>query len=129
MSAPKSLVEFQHRDWTSVAIERIAEGIERQMIWGELAMVCRLRFAPHVVTAAHAHPHEQITLVERGKVEFSIDGRRHVAAAGDILVFPPHCVHGATILDEEVVMVDIFAPVREDFLPSSGNAPRPGGKT
>ena len=118
MSAPKSLIEFQHRDWASIPAERIADGIERQMIWGELAMVCRLRFAPRVVTPVHSHPHEQITLVERGRVEFSIDGLRRTAAAGDILVFPPHCIHGATMLDEEVVLVDIFAPVREDFLPS-----------
>jgi quercetin dioxygenase-like cupin family protein len=121
MSTPKSLIDFQHRDWASIPSERIAEGIDRQMIWGELAMVCRLRFAPHVVTAVHSHPHEQITLVERGRVEFSIDGQRRIAAAGDILVFPPHCTHGATMLDEEVVLVDIFAPVREDFLPSTGN--------
>jgi unsaturated pyranuronate lyase len=120
MSTPKSLIEFQHRDWASIPTERIADGIERQMIWGELAMVCRLRFAPHVVTAVHSHPHEQITLVERGRVEFSIDGQRRIASAGDILVLPPHCMHGATMLDEEVVLVDIFAPVREDFLPSAG---------
>ena len=52
-------------------------GIERQMIWGERLMVCRLRFAPHVVTAVHSHPHEQITLVERGRVRLH---RRRPAA-------------------------------------------------
>ena len=41
----------------------------------------------------HTHPHEQITMVEKGRV------------------------HGATMLDEEVILVDIFTPVREDLLP------------
>jgi hypothetical protein len=36
-----------------------------------------------------------------------------------VLHFPSRCEHGATILDEEVVLIDIFTPVREDFLPAS----------
>ena len=84
------------RDWAAVPVERVADGIDRQMIWGERLMVCRLRMAPHVVTAAHSHPHEQITLVERGRVLFSIeDGTREVTAGG-IVHFPPGVRHGAT---------------------------------
>ena len=107
---------FQHRDWTSIPAERIAHGIERQMIWGDHLMVCRLRIAPRVVTAVHAHPHEQITLVERGRLRFTVGGTDRLSSAGDILHFPAHCEHGATMLDEEVVLIDIFSPVRSDFL-------------
>ena len=117
MSMPESVIDFQHRDWSTIPVERIAEGIERQMIWGERLMVCRLRIQPRVVTAVHSHAHEQITLVERGRVEFTIDGQSRTAAAGDVLHFPSHLRHGATMLDEEVVLIDIFTPVREDFLP------------
>ena len=108
---------FQHRDWSAIPTEQIADGVERQMIWGDRLMVCRLRFSPHVVTNVHSHPHEQITLVERGRVRFSIGGAERVVKAGDILHFPSDLPHGATILDEEVVLIDIFTPVREDFLP------------
>lgn len=123
MSTREFFVDPRHVDWKSVAVEQIADGIERQMIWGERLMVCRLRFAPRVVTAVHSHPHEQITLVERGRVLFSVEGESRTATAGDVLVFPPHCEHGATILDEEVVLVDIFSPVREDFLPPGATIP------
>ena len=121
MSGHESLVAFQHRDWASIPVEHIAEGIERQMIWGERLMVCRLSFKPHVVTAVHAHPHEQITIVERGTVEFTVDGQKRIAAAGDVLHFPAHIQHGATMLDDDVVLVDIFSPLREDFLPPAGS--------
>jgi quercetin dioxygenase-like cupin family protein len=107
---------FQHRDWSSIPVEQIADGIERQMIWGDRVMVCRLRFRPHVVTMVHSHPHEQITMVERGRVRFTIGGADRLAAAGDVLHFPSELAHGATMLDEEVVLIDIFSPVREDFL-------------
>lgn len=114
---PIGQAAFQHQDWRSIPVERIADGVERQMIWGDRVMVCRLRIAPHTVTAVHSHPHEQITLVERGTVLFTVAGEERLTAAGDVLHFPSHCEHGATMLGEEVVLIDIFSPVREDFLP------------
>jgi quercetin dioxygenase-like cupin family protein len=118
MNRPDSVIDFQHRDWTTIPAEPIAPGIERQMVYGERLMVCRLRIAPGVVTAVHSHPHEQITLVEKGRVLFYIDGQARQASAGDVLHFPSHVQHGATMLDEEVVLIDIFTPIREDFLPA-----------
>ena len=106
----------RHTDWTNVPVEKIEEGIERQMIVGESIMVCRLRFAPNVVTPAHDHPHEQMTLVESGRVMFTIGDEQRLAHAGDVLYFPSGTWHGATMLDEEVILLDIFSPVREDFL-------------
>jgi quercetin dioxygenase-like cupin family protein len=77
-----------------------------------------------VVTAVHSHPHEQITLVERGRVRFCVDGAPVLAAAGDVLHFPSNVEHGATMLDEEVVLIDIFSPIREDFLPGGDRLAR-----
>jgi quercetin dioxygenase-like cupin family protein len=117
MNPPHTLVGFPKRDWTTIPVEQIAHGIERQMIWGERLMVCRLRLAPQVVTAVHSHPHEQITLVEKGRVLFTIEDQQREVGAGDVLHFPPGVRHGATMLDEEVILIDIFSPIREDFLP------------
>ncbi|MEW5981671.1 MAG: cupin domain-containing protein [Acidobacteriota bacterium] len=119
MNAKGSVLGYQCMSWASIPVEQISEGITRQMIWGDRLMICRLHFAPHVVTAVHAHPHEQITIVERGHVLFTIEGEQRVAHAGDVLHFPSEINHGATMLDEEVVLIDIFSPIREDFLPAT----------
>jgi quercetin dioxygenase-like cupin family protein len=103
-------------DWTKVPVEQVSDGIKRQMVVGENVMVCRFTFDPFVVTDVHSHPHEQMTLVVKGKVRFTIDGLTVIVAPGDVLHFPPHNRHGATMLDEEVVLIDIFSPIREDFL-------------
>lgn len=103
-------------DWDKIPIEQTAEGIERQMVVGQNVMLCRFRFAPFVVTPEHTHPHEQMTLVVQGNVRFFIDGEERIVSAGDVLHFPPNNRHGATMLDEEVILIDIFAPIREDFL-------------
>lgn len=106
----------QHLNWTAIPVEQIDEGIQRQMCVGERLMICRLRFAPFVVTQEHDHPHEQMTIVEKGPVRFFIDGKERIANTGDVLAFPPYCWHGATMMDSEVVLIDIFTPLREDFL-------------
>ncbi len=104
------------QDWASIPAERVADGITRQMVVGDKLMVCRLLLAPRVVTTPHTHPHEQITMVERGRVRYVVGGVERIVSAGDVLHFPPHVEHGATMLDEEVVLIDIFSPPREDFL-------------
>jgi unsaturated pyranuronate lyase len=104
-------------DWSKVPVEKLEEGVERQMVIGENLMICRLRLAPHIVTPAHDHPHEQITLVEQGSALFTLGDEQRVVQAGAVLHFPPGAWHGATMLDEEVILVDIFSPIREDFLP------------
>jgi quercetin dioxygenase-like cupin family protein len=109
-------IEALITDWDKVPIERIGEGIDRQMIVGQNMMICRLRLDPNVVTSEHTHPHEQMTLVVKGRVKFTIEGSATIAQPGDVLHFPPNNRHGATMLDEEVVLIDIFSPIREDFL-------------
>ena len=58
-------------------------------------------------------------MVERGRVRYIVAGEERVVSAGDVLYFAPNVEHGATMLEEEVVLVDVFSPVREEFLPKS----------
>ena len=104
------------RRWDDVPAERVADGIARQTIVGERLMLCRVTLGPRIDTPVHSHPHEQMTVVERGRVRFTIGGNERVAVTGDVLHIPSDVAHGATMLDEEVVLIDIFTPIREDFL-------------
>jgi len=106
----------RHLNWSTIPVEQVSDGIQRQMFIGERMMICRFRFKPFLVTPEHDHPHEQMTIVERGSVRFFIEGNEQIASAGDVLHFPSNCWHGATMMDEEVVLIDIFSPPREDFL-------------
>lgn len=110
------MINHQQLNWDSIPFETVGEGIERQMVAGEKVMVCRLRFAPKTVTPAHEHPHEQMTIIEKGKVLFTLGEEQKVFGPGDVLHFPSNFWHGATMLDNEVILIDIFSPIREDFL-------------
>jgi quercetin dioxygenase-like cupin family protein len=109
---------FKHSqlaDWNSIPVETLSNGARRQLFTGDNLMICRLVFPPNLETPAHEHHHEQMTIVERGRVRFVIGDEEIIAEAGDILRFPPNCWHGATMLNEEVELIDIFTPIRRDF--------------
>jgi quercetin dioxygenase-like cupin family protein len=113
-------IHHQTWNWDTIPIEHISAGITRQMAYGDALMICRLTFSPGTITTAHQHVHEQMTIIEKGRVRFVVGEVEKVFGPGEILLFPSGFWHGATILDEEVVLLDIFSPRREDFLKPAG---------
>ena len=103
-------------NWDTIPKERLSNGVVRQMAYGDALMICRLTFAPGIATTPHRHVHEQMTIVEKGRVRFVLGDAEQTFGPGAILNFPSGFWHGATMLEEEVVLLDIFTPRREDFL-------------
>ena len=82
-------------------------------------MVCRLTIA-----APHASPPSTRTCTSRSRsssaaaCDFIVEGRARIGAGRRRAAASRRTsAHGATMLDEEVVLIDIFSPPREDFLP------------
>ena len=98
-------------------------GIERRVVEADGATLSRYVFRPSGRFPQHVHPQEQITIVERGRVRFTFGNEERVAQAGDVVSFPAGFWHGAQVLDEEAVLIDIFTPIREDIL-RPGDVPR-----
>ena len=63
----------------------------------------------------HSHPHEQTGYVVSGLMILTIDGTPHEAHPGDSWCIPANIPHGAKII-EDTVAVEVFSPVREDYL-------------
>ncbi len=72
-------------------------------------------FEKGAVGALHSHPHTQITYVVSGVFEFEIDGEKKVVRAGDTMLKTDGVEHGCVCL-EDGVLLDIFSPMREDFV-------------
>ena len=91
-------------------------GVTRRVLaWTEQLMMVEVSFEAGSVGSAHTHPHCQNTYVLSGRYEFTVDGETVTVAAGDTLAFPPNVVHGTKCL-EAGTLIDIFTPMREDFL-------------
>lgn len=91
-------------------------GVERKILGydGSLMMVC-VRFERGAVGSLHRHVHRQVSYVQSGRFEVTIDGATRTLAAGDCFFVRPDLVHGVVAL-EEGILVDVFTPMREDFL-------------
>jgi quercetin dioxygenase-like cupin family protein len=82
---------------------------------GETLMVTHLIFEAGAVGALHEHPHEQLTLVLSGEIEFALGDECRTLKAGDAVTVPGNMPHGAVALSRAEVL-DIFTPIRSDLL-------------
>ena len=91
------------------------EGATLKAVWGESTMLTFFEFNPRAVIPTHSHPHEQISYVIKGALEFTLDGETRILKAGQGAVVPPETEHGAKVLDEPTRVVDGWHPVRDDY--------------
>lgn len=96
--------------------EDVGGGIVRQIMgYNDSLMLCRVNFELGSIGYTHAHPHAQLAYVESGAFEFTIGDETTLLKKGDCAYVPPGIEHGA-VCREGGVLLDIFSPVREDFL-------------
>ena len=72
-------------------------------------------FEKGAIGSIHCHPHTQITYVASGKFEFTIGDEKYIVKQGDTLLKQNEVLHGCVCL-EKGVLVDIFTPMRKDFV-------------
>jgi len=63
----------------------------------------------------HSHPYEQTGYLVKGKIRFTIDGTSEVMEPGDSWCVPADVIHKAEILEDSVA-IEVFSPVREEYL-------------
>ena len=96
--------------------EEVDKGIKRKiMAYDDKLMVVKVEFEKGGIGVLHQHYHSQITHVESGSFEVQINGEKKILAAGDAFYIPPNMLHGAVCL-EAGVLIDVFSPMREDFI-------------
>jgi quercetin dioxygenase-like cupin family protein len=98
--------------------KKLAEGVEVRVIHGERMTVGFFTIAAGAGVPEHAHPHEQIGTVLKGRMELTIGAEKHVFAAGGAYLIPSAVPHAGLCLEGPAEVIEIFSPVREDWLPS-----------
>jgi quercetin dioxygenase-like cupin family protein len=90
-------------------------GVKRRAVYLDDVMITFFDFEPNSVIPKHQHPHQQITWVISGAMEFDLAGEKRVLQAGDGVLIAPDLPHSAVILDEGCRALDAWHPVREDY--------------
>ncbi len=87
----------------------------RVLAWSDRLMAVEVSFEAGAVGADHTHPHTQCSYVLSGRFSYSVEGESVELTPGDSIVVPSGLTHGTVCL-EKGVLLDIFAPCRQDFL-------------
>ncbi|PWC34480.1 cupin [Azospirillum sp. TSO35-2] len=96
--------------------QELGDGVRRKILGhNETMMMVRVEFETGAIGPQHRHPHVQCAVVEKGAFDVTIDGRTKRLGVGDGYMVPPNVMHGVVAL-EPGVLLDIFTPIREDFL-------------
>lgn len=100
-----------------VKLEDLGEGVSRKILsYDKKIMAVEVHFEKGAIGALHKHPHEQIGYVVSGAIEYQEEGLENkVLVSGDSYHVAPNKVHGVIAL-EETVLLDVFTPMREDFI-------------
>lgn len=82
---------------------------------GEKTLLAQFRLEEGARLPLHSHPHEQTGWLVSGRMRFTIGSETIEAGPGDSWCIPGGVLHSAEIL-AETVLIEVFSPVREDYL-------------
>ena len=91
-------------------------GVTRRILsYDENLMSVEVAFETGSEGAVHTHPHTQCSYVLSGKFSYSVEDEAVELNPGDSIVVPANLPHGTVCL-EKGMLLDVFTPMREDFI-------------
>lgn len=88
----------------------------RPLAFGRKTILCEFKLSKGHSLPSHHHPYEQTGYLISGKMNFRIEDKWHLAEAGDSWCIPEDVEHEVKVLEDSVV-VELFSPIRPDYLP------------
>ena len=112
-------------DVGSVPPQQIWDGIVGRVVHGERLTLGLIELEPDAVLPEHQHENEQLGMVIEGSITFRIGTERETLGPGGTYRIASNVAHDAVIGPEGAVVIDVFAPVREDWktLPAAEQRP------
>ena len=94
----------------------IAEGIlMKPLVHGERTLLIETNIKKGSAHNLHSHPHEQTGYLVSGRLMMTIGDERFEVEPGDSWCLPGGVEHSGEILEDSVV-IEVFSPVREEYL-------------
>ena len=96
---------------------QLLEGVAlTTLVHGDKTLMAQFKVAKGSAIPVHSHPHEQTGILISGKLRFNVDGEILDAETGDSWCLSGGVEHSAEALEDSVI-IEVFSPVREDYLP------------
>ena len=103
-------------NWDDLDREDVRPGVTRAGFRGEDVLMVMNWLDPGMEVRPHSHPFEQVVFIVKGRMKFTVGDDELEAGPGSLIRIPPDVVHcGEPIGDEQVLNLDVFNPIREDY--------------
>lgn len=103
------------RDLSALDVQQIWDGVAARSVHGERLTLAVVELDPDTVVPEHSHDHEQLGLVLSGRVTFRVGAETRELEPGGTWRIPSNTPHEVRVGPEGAVVVDVFAPAREDW--------------
>ena len=98
------------------ALPRSFKGVTFDLLAvGQRSMVTKMKYKTGDNVPSHSHPNEQSGYVISGKYEIGIDEAKDLIEQGDSYSIPADMAHSWRVIEPGEV-IDVFTPIREDYL-------------
>jgi len=95
---------------------QLLDGVQlKTLVHGQSMLMGQFKLEQGAMVPPHDHMHEQIGILISGRLRFQVAEETFDAEAGDSWCIPGDVEHSAEALEDSVA-VEIFSPVREDYL-------------
>ncbi len=93
------------------------KGIDQKtLVYGAQTLLTEFHLKEGAMIPPHMHPYEQTGYLVSGHMIFIVGGEKFDTRPGDSWCIPMNAEHSAEVIRDSVA-VEIFSPVREDYLP------------
>ena len=104
-------------NWDTIEGEEVRPGVSRKGFRGDQFMMVMNTLEPGMEVNPHSHPFEQAVYIVQGQVRFHVGDEVLEGVPVSVIRIPPNVEHYAEPFgDEPVLNLDIFAPLREDYM-------------
>ena len=104
-----------HR-WDEIVPEKVTEMVSRKIVAGARELMAQVYLKKGALVPMHVHESEQMTYVLQGRLRVVAAGQESIVREGDVIIIPSGVAHQAEALDDTLEL-DVFSPVRQDWLP------------
>ncbi len=91
---------------------------QKTRVFGANTLMAEFLLSRGSTLPVHAHPYEQTGYLIKGQLRLRIGEQELEVRPGDAWCIPLNVEHGAQVLEDSVA-IEVFSPVREDYLPKS----------
>lgn len=111
--------------WSVLEALEAQDYLDQEILRTERLTVVRCVYRPGYDVAAHYHPQEQITIVEAGTLEITIEDQRVSVRAGEMITLPPGVRHATRVAGQEPARaLNLFLWPAASETSSWSNSPR-----